>query len=49
MHANPGTTGSGEQRLFRGGSEWSISMVEDLADEFATADIDLNHHYHVIL
>lgn len=49
VHTNPGTASSGEQRLFRYGAEWTIPMVEDLADEFVAASSPLNHHLHYLL
>jgi len=49
MHANPGTSSSGEQRLFRHGHEWTIAMIDDAADAFVAAASVLNHHHHHVL
>ena len=49
MHANPGTSPSDEQRLFRHGSEWTIAMIDEAADAFVAAGSVLNHHHHHIL
>lgn len=49
VHANPGTASSGEQRLFRRGAEWTIRLVDELADEFVAAGAPLNHHHHNLL
>lgn len=49
MHAKPGTTPSGAQRLFRHGEEWTTEDVNRLADEFVVAGIPLNHHLHHLL
>lgn len=49
VHANPGTSTGGEQRLFRRGTEWTIVMVDDAADAFTAASFPLNHHHHHLL
>lgn len=49
MHANPATTPNGDQRLFRKGAEWTITLVNDAADQFVAAAIPLNHHLHNLL
>jgi len=42
LHGNPGTAPSGDQRLFRGGQEWTISAVNELADSFVRTGGKLN-------
>ena len=49
VHANPGTSTSGEQRLFRSGKEWTIAMIDDAADAFVAAGTVLHHHHHNVL
>jgi hypothetical protein len=49
MHANPATAPNGDQRLFRKGAEWTIAMIDDVADEFVAAGGPLNHHHHNVL
>jgi hypothetical protein len=49
MHAKPETASTGEQRLFRNGTEWTIVSIEALADEFAALDIALNDFFHRVL
>lgn len=49
IHANPGTAPNGDQRLFRHGTEWTIAMVNDAADDFVAAGTPLNHHFHHVL
>ena len=48
MHANPGTAGI-DQRLFRHGAPWQPSDIDDLADEFAACENELNELFHKIL
>ena len=49
MHAKPGTASTGEQRLFREGTEWKIASLDALADEFAALDITINDFFHRVL
>jgi hypothetical protein len=49
VHSNPGTAPNGDHRLFRKGSEWTIDLVNNSADEFAAASEPLNHHIHNVL
>lgn len=49
MHANPGTAPTGEQRLFREGDEWTVALIDALADEFAALDITLNDFFRRVL
>lgn len=49
MHAKPGTSPTGKQRLFRNGTEWTIALIDDAADAFVVAGSVLNHHHHHIL
>lgn len=49
MHANPGTSHSTKQRLFRHGVELTIAMIDDASDAFVAAGDTLNHHHHHIL
>ena len=49
MHAKPGTASTGEQRLFREGTEWTIASIDALADEFAALDITLNDFFYRVL
>ncbi len=46
LHAKPGTAPGGEQRLFRRGGAWSVTMIEDVADEFAASSLRLNALLH---
>jgi len=46
LHAKPGTAPAGEQQLFRNGTPWTVSMIEDVADEFATSSNRLNALLH---
>jgi hypothetical protein len=46
LHAKPGTASGGEQQLFRNGTPWTVDMIEDSADEFATSGIRLNALLH---
>jgi hypothetical protein len=36
LHGKPGSTPTGEQRLFRDGSPWTPAMIDDAADQFAS-------------
>lgn len=49
VHSNLGTATNGDQRLFRKGQEWTIDLVNEAADEFASASEPLNHHIHNVL
>ena len=49
LHATPGTARSGHQRMYRKGVEWTIPMIDDLADECVHAGGVLNHHLHQAL
>jgi hypothetical protein len=49
VHATPGTAPNGDQHLFRKGIEWTIGLINDVADEFAAASGPLNHHLHHVL
>lgn len=49
VHSNLGTSPNGDQRLFRKGGEWTLDLVNDVADEFAAASGPLNHHIHNVL
>jgi hypothetical protein len=42
MHGKPGTSGTGDQRLFRGGSEWTIQEIDSFADDCVKAASPLN-------
>ena len=42
LHGKPGTAQNGDQRLFRHGSEWTISAVNDFADRCVSAGLPLN-------
>ncbi len=42
LHGKPGTSPTGEQRLFRDGIPWTSSMIDDAADQFADCSISLN-------
>ncbi|MEO0418513.1 MAG: hypothetical protein AAF249_06600 [Pseudomonadota bacterium] len=46
LHGKPGTASNGDQRLFRRGTEWTISDIETLSDELATCSIRLNEMVH---
>lgn len=49
VHANPATAPNGDQRLFRKGAEWTIALVNDVADQFVAAARPLNDHLHNLL
>lgn len=49
LHANPATAPNGDQRLFRHGVEWTVSMVDELADEFTACSLTLNHCLYSLL
>jgi hypothetical protein len=49
MHANPATSPSKKQRLFRYADEWTIADVNDLADDFTECAGELNHLIHHVL
>lgn len=42
LHGKPATAPNGDQRLFRGGHEWSIPEVNELADAFVRTSLKLN-------
>jgi hypothetical protein len=42
LHGKPATASNGDQRLFRGGEEWSIPEVNKLADAFVRTSLKLN-------
>ncbi len=42
LHGKPGTASNGDQRLFRGASEWTIAKVNEFSDRCARADLSLN-------
>jgi hypothetical protein len=51
VHAKPGSTPDGEQRLFRHGDPWTIAELEGVADAFAACSarlaaalLTLRHH-----
>lgn len=46
LHGKPGTAPNGDQRLFRGGSEWSIADIEDFTDRVVACSMLLNAMYH---
>jgi hypothetical protein len=46
FHGKPGTASTGEQRLFKDGHPWMLTMITDAPDEFAKCSISLNAlHY----
>ena len=42
LHGKPGTTPTGDQRLFRHGAEWTIDALNSFADRCVRAGIPLN-------
>jgi hypothetical protein len=46
LHGKPGTSKSGEQRLFSSGQELSIEDVNDAADDFVAGSLPLNALLH---
>jgi hypothetical protein len=38
LHAKPGSTDDGVQRLFRDGRSWTVEMIDDAADAFTTSN-----------
>jgi hypothetical protein len=48
MHGIPGEAPNGDQRLFRGGAEWTLDGVNELSDAFSACQTQLNdmvHHH----
>lgn len=43
LHAAAAPAPYGEQRLFRSGAQWTVTIVNDLADEFVAAEKALRH------
>jgi hypothetical protein len=41
LHSAAASAPYGDQRLFRSGAQWTITIVEDLADEFVAAETAL--------
>ena len=50
LHGKPGTAPNGDQRLFRGPSEWAIDIVDNFSDEVTACQVLLNDmvHKHLI-
>jgi hypothetical protein len=46
MHGKPGTAPNGDQRLFRGGTEWTVDDVNALSDAITACQIQLNDIVH---
>jgi hypothetical protein len=46
LHGKPGTAVNGDQNLIDRGVPWTIEKINDAADEFSTAQIDLNPLMH---
>lgn len=42
LHGKPATSNNNEQRLFRGGDEWTIAAINDFADQCVIAGMPLN-------
>jgi hypothetical protein len=42
LHGKPATGEGGEQMLFRDGTPWSLSMIDDASDQFAACSFRLN-------
>ncbi|WP_221723786.1 hypothetical protein [Ochrobactrum sp. SFR4] len=42
LHGKPATSKNNEQRLFRGGDEWTIAAINDFADQCVIAGRPLN-------
>ena len=42
LHAKPGTTHEGHQRLFRDGDQWTLEEIEAVADAFTECSFRLN-------
>lgn len=49
LHANPGTTPEGHQRLFRNGVALEIADLNSAADDFAAAGVICSELYHHVL
>jgi hypothetical protein len=47
LHATPAPAPLGDERLFRRGAQWTTTIVNDLADEFAAAEIHLRRYVDV--
>ena len=48
VHAKPGPTPDGAQRLFRHGDPWTVAELEGVADAFADCSARLSTALHVL-
>ena len=46
VHAKPGVTADGRQRLFRDGDQWTIAEIEAVADAFTACALRLDRCLH---